>query len=372
MERLAAGARRRSPEPWARPTRARPRASCAPPSPRACEREPVTRHEPPAVPVELGRRASGTGSTQQALGRLFVDLVHEAPEVAEHVVTVSPDVAVSTNLGGWINKAGIWSLGDRIDWFADDTDTLVRWRESDHGRHLELGIAEVNLVGCSASWARRGRARAARCCPSARSTTRSSPARTSRGRSGSTPAASRSSSARRRASRSGPRAVRTSRSSRRRSASSSPAAWPGSRPSRRTSSGSSCTPCRASGAPGGASSYLRLSTRPIDQSLAAVPARTTPPARRAAARCSRAPTCCARRPDATVTIAVAGAPVVEALQAAEVVGAEVVCLTSADLVFRCAAGPPGPGREGSWERARPRLRRRRARSSPSSTATRTR
>ena len=34
-------------------------------------------------------------------------------------------------------------IGERIDWFADDTDTLVRWRESDHGRHIELGIAEV-------------------------------------------------------------------------------------------------------------------------------------------------------------------------------------------------------------------------------------
>jgi pyruvate dehydrogenase E1 component len=80
--------------------------------------------------------------------------------VAERVVTVSPDVGTSTNLGGWINKAGIWSVGDRIDWFADDTDTLVRWRESDHGRHMELGIAEVNLVGLlgelGATWSRDG------------------------------------------------------------------------------------------------------------------------------------------------------------------------------------------------------------------------
>jgi pyruvate dehydrogenase complex dehydrogenase (E1) component len=48
-----------------------------------------------------------------------------------------PDVASSTNLGGWINHVGIWHLGDRIDWFADDTDTLVRWRESGHGQHIE-------------------------------------------------------------------------------------------------------------------------------------------------------------------------------------------------------------------------------------------
>ena len=71
-----------------------------------------------------------------------------------------PTSAPRTNLGGWINKAGIWSIGDRIDWFADDTDTLVRWREHDHGRHIELGIAEVNLVGAlgelGATWSRDG------------------------------------------------------------------------------------------------------------------------------------------------------------------------------------------------------------------------
>ena len=53
-----------------------------------------------------GATHRGAASTQQAFGRFFVDLVHEAPEVAERVVTVSPDVASSTNLGGWINKVG--------------------------------------------------------------------------------------------------------------------------------------------------------------------------------------------------------------------------------------------------------------------------
>jgi hypothetical protein len=33
-----------------------------------------------------------------------------------------------------VRENRIWSIGDRIDWFADDTDTLVRWREHDHGR----------------------------------------------------------------------------------------------------------------------------------------------------------------------------------------------------------------------------------------------
>jgi pyruvate dehydrogenase E1 component len=116
---------------------------------------------PPAVPVALDRPHVGTASTQTAFGRFFVNLAHRAPEVAAHVVTVSPDVASSTNLGGWINRVGIWQLGDRVDWFADDPDTLLRWRETTHGQHVELGIAEGNLVGLlselGATWSRDGR-----------------------------------------------------------------------------------------------------------------------------------------------------------------------------------------------------------------------
>jgi pyruvate dehydrogenase E1 component len=121
--------------------------------------EPVPQ-PPPAVPAALGRTHRGSESTQQAFGRFFVDLVHEAPDVAERVVTVSPDVASSTNLGGWINKAGIWSVGERRHWFADDPQTLVRWKETPGGGHIELGIAETNLVGLlgelGATWSRYG------------------------------------------------------------------------------------------------------------------------------------------------------------------------------------------------------------------------
>ena len=124
------------------------------------ERPAPTVEPPPEVPPELGREHRGSESTQQAFGRLFIDLGHSAPDVERRVVTVSPDVASSTNLGGWINKAGIWFLSERTDWFADDTNTLVRWHEDDHGGHIELGIAEVNLVGLlgelGATWSRQG------------------------------------------------------------------------------------------------------------------------------------------------------------------------------------------------------------------------
>jgi pyruvate dehydrogenase E1 component len=125
-------------------------------------REEVALSAAPPLPADVGRKHTGKVSTQQAFGRFFVDLSHAAPEAAAHVVTVSPDVASSTNLGGWINRVGIWHLGERIDWFADDTDTLVRWRENEHGQHIELGIAEGNLVGLLAelglTWSREGQA----------------------------------------------------------------------------------------------------------------------------------------------------------------------------------------------------------------------
>jgi pyruvate dehydrogenase E1 component len=149
-------------DPWARFDAGSPEAELCRRAAARLRREqaPLTTAVPP--PADVGRAHVGQASTQQAFGRFFVDLSHNAPEVASRVVTLSPDVASSTNLGGWINRVGIWHLGDRIDWFADDTDTLVRWRESSHGQHIELGIAEGNLVGLlselGATWSRDGQA----------------------------------------------------------------------------------------------------------------------------------------------------------------------------------------------------------------------
>jgi len=69
-------------------------------------------------------------------------------------------VASSTNIGGWINKTGVWSVQDRRDWFADDKERVLKWSEVSNGQHIELGIAEVNLVGLlgelGATWSRWG------------------------------------------------------------------------------------------------------------------------------------------------------------------------------------------------------------------------
>ncbi|MEA2247206.1 MAG: pyruvate dehydrogenase component [Solirubrobacteraceae bacterium] len=147
-------------DPWARFSPGSPEAAVCDEAALRLRRPDVRLRELPAMPADVGRTHTGTASTQQAFGRFFVDLSHGVPEVADRVVTVSPDVASSTNLGGWINRVGIWHLGERIDWFADDSDTLVRWRETEHGQHIELGIAEGNLVGLLAelglTWSRDG------------------------------------------------------------------------------------------------------------------------------------------------------------------------------------------------------------------------
>ena len=112
------------------------------------------------IPTSLGHGHRKPVSTQATLGRLLADLTRDAPEVAARVVTCSPDVASSTNLGGWINKVGVWSVTDRRDWFADDTERVLRWSEVANGQHIELGIAEVNLVSLlgelGATWSRWG------------------------------------------------------------------------------------------------------------------------------------------------------------------------------------------------------------------------
>ncbi|MGO4588610.1 transketolase-like TK C-terminal-containing protein [Paenarthrobacter sp. 2TAF44] len=115
---------------------------------------------PPAVPADFGRTPSGTGTTQAALGRTLLDVTRAAPAVARRLVTVSPDVSSSTNLAGWLNKVGVWSVEERPDWFSDDTETVMHWREKPTGQHIELGIAEVNLVSLlgelGATWSRWG------------------------------------------------------------------------------------------------------------------------------------------------------------------------------------------------------------------------
>jgi len=117
---------------------------------RRLRRDPVAEPAALDVPTSVSAGHRGTVSTQATLGRLLMDLLRTAPEVAARVVTVSPDVASSTNLAGWLNKVGVFAVTEgqpHPDWFADDGETLLRWTERADGQHVQLGIAEGNLVG---------------------------------------------------------------------------------------------------------------------------------------------------------------------------------------------------------------------------------
>jgi len=148
-------------DPWVRFASGSPAEELCAATAGRLQRSPVPSVSPPTVPADLGRTPSGTATTQAALGRALLDLSRAAPEAGERVVTVSPDVSSSTNLGGWVNKVGVWSSDERADWFADDAETILHWRERPSGQHVQLGIAETNLVGLmgelGATWSRWGR-----------------------------------------------------------------------------------------------------------------------------------------------------------------------------------------------------------------------
>lgn len=94
---------------------------------------------PAAVGVATGSRPL---STQDAFGRVLVGLARD-DTVAARVVTTSPDVSVTTNLGGWINKMGVFTPAEEFDWLGEER--VLRWRQGPQGHHIELGISEMNL-----------------------------------------------------------------------------------------------------------------------------------------------------------------------------------------------------------------------------------
>lgn len=94
-----------------------------------------------AVPTATGVRTGKPISTQEAFGRVLVELARDEA-VAPYLVTTAPDVATSTNLAGFINKTGVFAPDDRRSW---TDDTMLRWAEGPSGQHIELGISEMNL-----------------------------------------------------------------------------------------------------------------------------------------------------------------------------------------------------------------------------------
>jgi pyruvate dehydrogenase E1 component len=97
------------------------------------------------VPDRLGQRYPSVTSTQAAFGQMLSAL-SDVPQLGDRLVTIAPDVAVSTNLGAWINRRGIYAPEARPNhWHAHGVETLLQWNEGPSGQHIELGIAEHNF-----------------------------------------------------------------------------------------------------------------------------------------------------------------------------------------------------------------------------------
>jgi pyruvate dehydrogenase E1 component len=115
------------------------------PAGRALAADPI--HVPDTLP--LARIAGRKMSTQGGFGDILAEIGRGQgtfKELAEHIVTTSPDVTVSTNLGPWVNRRGVFDRHTRNDVFRDSKlASAQRWGMAPSGQHIELGIAEQNL-----------------------------------------------------------------------------------------------------------------------------------------------------------------------------------------------------------------------------------
>ena len=104
-------------------------------------------HVPAALPMP--KTAGRKMSTQGGFGDILAEIGRgngEFKDLAAHIMTTSPDVTVSTNLGPWVNRRGIFDRHTRNDVFRDSKlASAQRWGMSPKGQHIELGIAEQNL-----------------------------------------------------------------------------------------------------------------------------------------------------------------------------------------------------------------------------------
>jgi pyruvate dehydrogenase E1 component len=85
-------------------------------------------------------------STQQGFGLILNEIARSDSALAARIVTTAPDVTVSTNLGAWVNRRGLFAREEMADTFRQERiPSTFTWAFSPKGQHMELGIAEMNL-----------------------------------------------------------------------------------------------------------------------------------------------------------------------------------------------------------------------------------
>jgi pyruvate dehydrogenase E1 component len=98
------------------------------------------------IPNKLKFKGGEISNTQEVFGRILNEISKEETELSDRIVTFSPDVTVSTSLGGWVNQKQIYNSNKKTDIFHDEkVVSAQKWHVSPNGQHFELGIAENNL-----------------------------------------------------------------------------------------------------------------------------------------------------------------------------------------------------------------------------------
>ncbi len=106
------------------------------------------RRKAPQIPVpeELPVTIQPVMSTQTGFGAILNEIGRGKTDYAARIVTTSPDVTVSTNLGPWVNRRGLFAREALADTFKSERiPSTYNWEFSPKGQHIELGIAEMNL-----------------------------------------------------------------------------------------------------------------------------------------------------------------------------------------------------------------------------------
>jgi pyruvate dehydrogenase E1 component len=99
-----------------------------------------------AVPENLAITPQPVTSTQMGFGQLLNEIGREDTPLSQRIVTTSPDVTVSTNLGPWVNRRGLFARASMADTFREERiASAQKWEFGPSGQHLELGTAEMNL-----------------------------------------------------------------------------------------------------------------------------------------------------------------------------------------------------------------------------------
>ncbi|MHA4734554.1 1-deoxy-D-xylulose-5-phosphate synthase N-terminal domain-containing protein [Ensifer adhaerens] len=100
------------------------------------------RLEVPPIAFETQREVS----TQMAFGKILDDLAKGKSDLAERILTTSPDVTGTTSLGAWVNRRKLFARQPLADAFVEHRiPSTAKWEFTPEGQHVELGIAEMNL-----------------------------------------------------------------------------------------------------------------------------------------------------------------------------------------------------------------------------------